>query len=88
MIPSNQIQYPQPGVNRGTAVFYAFDYVIGLGVFGFTYWLLNGILPAFQVMSTTGTIYQLAMFFWAGAVVIYLVFGPFYFWNKLKEYNL
>lgn len=87
-MPSTQMQYPQQGMSRGTAVFHAFDYIIGLGVFGFVYWLLNGILPAFQVMSTSGIIYQLAMFFWGGAAVIYLVFGPFYFWNKLKEYNV
>lgn len=72
---------------RGTGVFYAFDYVIGLGVFGFVYWLLNGLLPHFNLFNTSGLLYNIAMFFWGASFVIYLVLGPFYFWNKLKEWN-
>lgn len=70
-----------------TSVFYAFDYLIGLAVFGFVYALFNMILPAFRLLSTTGVIYEYANFIWIGALVIYLVFGPFYFWNRLKEWG-
>jgi hypothetical protein len=77
----------QPPQNRGTAVFYAFDYLIGLGVFGFVYVLLNMILPAFEVLSSTGQVHDLANFLWTAVIIVYLVFGPFYFWNRLKEYN-
>ena len=78
--------YPKPRY-RGTGVFFAFDYLIGLAVFGFAYWVLNGILPGLQIISVHDVVYKLAMFFWGGSIVIYLVFGPFYFWNRLKEYD-
>jgi hypothetical protein len=73
--------------SRGTGVFFAFDYLIGLGVFGVVYWLLNGILPAFEVMSSTGVVHDLANFLWWIVIIIYLVLGPFYFLNRLKEWN-
>jgi len=73
--------------NRGTAVFYAFDYIIGLGVFGFIYLILNGFIPTFQDISSSGAVYDLAVFLWAASLIIYLIFGPFYFWNRLKEYQ-
>ena len=77
----------QPIPSRSTGVFMAFDYLIGLGVFGFVYWLLNGILQVFGALSTKDVVYDICMFFWAAALVIYLVFGPFYFWNRLKEWS-
>ena len=70
-----------------TSVFHAFDYIIGLAVFGFIYALLNMILPSFEVLSSTGVVHDFANFIWVGALVVYLVFGPFYFWNKLKEWG-
>jgi hypothetical protein len=82
----NQQMYV-PIRSRGTGVFFAFDYLIGLAVFGFIYWLLNGILPAFEVMSATGIVHDLANFLWWIVLVIYLVLGPFYFWNRLKEWG-
>lgn len=79
---------PNPSrMNRGTGVTYAFDYLMGLAVFGFLFWLLNGILPAFNVFNLGDYVYNLAMFFWGASFMIYLIFTPFYFWNRLKEYN-
>ena len=84
MMPGNIPYQPQ---NRGTAVFLAFDYLIGLGVMGFLYYILNLILPSFEVISATGTVHDLANMIWTGVLIMYLVFGPFWFWNKLKEYD-
>jgi hypothetical protein len=54
-------------------------YLIGLVVFGFLYWLLNGILDIIKALnvqdSTTFTVYPFLLYVWAGVVLIYLVFG-------------
>ena len=54
-------------------------YLIGLVVFGFLYWLLNGITDIMKSMSihnaTDFTSYELVMFIWGGVVVVYLIFG-------------
>jgi len=73
--------------SRGTGVFHAFDYLFSLGVFGFVYWLFNGIIPYFMNISERGVVFDLANFLWGASLVIYLLLGPFYFWNKLKEWT-
>jgi hypothetical protein len=54
-------------------------YFIGLVVFGFIYWLLDGItdiLIATNVQNTTYfTPWNLLLYVWAGIVIVYLVFG-------------
>lgn len=70
-----------------TAVMIALDYFFGLAVFGFFYWLLNGILPDFMAISETGAVYNMAVWLWHGCLVIYLVFGIFWLPRKLKEYE-
>ena len=54
-------------------------YFIGLAVFGFLYWLLDGILSimrATNIQNTTDfTPWDLLIYIWAGIVVVYLVFG-------------
>jgi hypothetical protein len=61
--------------------------LIGLAVFGFIYWLLNGILPMFEVLSASGIVHDLANFLWWVVILFYLIMGPFYFWNRLKEWG-
>lgn len=73
-------------VDTGTSVLYAFEYLIGLATFGLFYWLLNGILPAFAGISTQDDVYQFAMWAWRAAVVIYLLFGMFYFFRSIKTW--
>lgn len=65
-----------------------FDYLFGLGLFGLVYWLLNGILVELRVLSATGDVYTLANFLWAGALVVYLIFGIFWMVRKLKEWDI
>jgi hypothetical protein len=56
-----------------------FLYLIGLIVFGFLYWLLNGltdIIKATNVADTTTfTSYDLMLYVWAGIVIVYVLFG-------------
>ena len=72
-----------------TAVRYAFDYLFGLGLFGFIYWILNGIKSVMQTTasldSTTLPVYDLANLLWTGALVIYLIFGAFWLPKKIQE---
>jgi len=70
-----------------SAVRHAFDYLFGLGVFGFFYWILNGILVEFRPVSETGSIYDWANYMWSASVIIYLVFGAFWFFRVLKEWQ-
>jgi len=69
-----------------TGVLAVLDYIFGLGVFGFLYWLLNGILLEFKPYSETGTVFDYASWLWFGALVIYLVFGAFWLPRKVKEF--
>lgn len=68
------------------SVVHAFEYLIGLAVFGLLYWLLNGILVEFKFISVTGYVYQFANYVWAAIIVIYLIFGMIYLWSRLKEW--
>ena len=70
-----------------TAVRYVFDYMFGLGIFGLTYWLLNGILVEFRSVSSPGDVYDWGNYVWWGSLVVYLVFGAFWLPRKLKEWQ-
>lgn len=62
------------------------QYGIGLGVFGFIYWLLDGIMDDFVAagIHETGSTYTLLMFIWTAAIVIYVIFGG---WWVIRKYN-
>lgn len=70
-----------------TSVGHVADYMLGIAVFGFVYWVFNGILPEFGAISVQDDIYTLAWYLWHGTLVIYLVFGAFWFFNALKEWQ-
>jgi hypothetical protein len=70
-----------------TTSIYAIEYFAGLFFFGLTYWLFNGILPAFRAISATGPVYDLANYIWYAAVVIYLVLGIWYFIIRIKSWR-
>lgn len=57
-----------------------------MGVFGFIYWILDGILDDFIAAGVheTGTLYDLFLYGWAGALLIYLIFGG---WWVIRKYN-
>jgi len=68
-----------------TAVTAALSYFFGIPVFGFFWWLLNGMLVEFRDVSQTGDLYNLAGWLWTGSLVLYLVFGIFWLPRKIKE---
>ena len=54
-------------------------YIIGIVVFGFIYWLLDGMLDIIKAANvadtTTFSSYDLLLYVWAGIVIVYVIFG-------------
>jgi len=61
-------------------------YLIGLGMFGFLYWLLDGILTLFidEGVHTAGAAFDLIHALWTGGLLIYIIFGG---WYVIRTYN-
>jgi len=51
------------------------EYMIGIALFGFVYWLLDGIRETIEVISLRGDTYDFLMYVWVGSLLIYLIFG-------------
>jgi hypothetical protein len=67
-------------------------YLIGLVVFGFLYWILDGIM---DIMKATGiqnttdfTPYELLIYVWAGIVIVYLIFGGVWMIRSFQKQTL
>ena len=71
----------------GTSATFVFEYLGGLFFFGLIYWILDGILPFFAVLSVTGDVYNLAMYIWQASVILYLVFGIWYLIIRIKTWK-
>ena len=69
-----------------TGIVKVFDYIIGLGVFGALYYLLNPIADLFNATITAEN-EAFVMMIWSGSLIIYLIFGAFWFLNSLREWN-
>lgn len=72
----------------GTSVIYAMEYLLGLAMFGLVYWLLDGILPEFAFVSVQDTAYNFAWYMWDAAIIIYILFGMFYFYRSIKIWKV
>ena len=61
-------------------------YLTGLAVFGFIYWLLDGIEKIFVGLgiATTGNTYDLLLYFWLGIIIVYVLFGGIWL---IRSYN-
>jgi hypothetical protein len=61
-------------------------YGLGLGVFGFTYWLLNSILALFISASVheTGTTFNILHALWTAGLIAYMIFGG---WWLIRMYD-
>jgi hypothetical protein len=53
----------------------AVEYILGIGFFGFMYWLLDGIRTEIMPISERGNVYSLADYIWVASLIIYLIFG-------------
>ena len=71
-----------------TSVSAAFDYFLGLGIFGGLYWFLNGLVSDFSPYAMQDSdLITFANWLWAGALVIYLIIGAFWLPRTIKEYE-
>lgn len=61
------------------------QYLTGLAVFGFIYWLLDGIQKDMQVISSTGDLFNMLLYFWTGIIIIYILFGGIWVVRKYGE---
>jgi len=66
-------------------------YLIGLVIFGFTYWLMNGILDIFKdtgiADTTTYTVYPFLIFIWVAIIVLYVILGGIWLMRTYNENN-
>lgn len=66
-------------------------YLLGLTVFGFITWMLDGILAIFVSLNLANTTslgaYDILRFIWYGIVVIYLIFGGIWLIRTYNEYQ-
>lgn len=60
-------------------------YIGGIFIFGFVYWLLDGIRPYFMALSETGNTYLFLCMMWGGAIIVYLLFGGIWVVRKYNE---
>ena len=62
------------------------QYIAGVGVFGFCYWITNGIMEHMinSGVSQTGTTMDLLHAFWTSIIIIYIIFGG---WWVIRKYN-
>jgi hypothetical protein len=63
------------------------QFIAGLAVFGFIYWLLNGILDIIigENIHETGTIWSFMTYLWAGIIIIYIIFSGIWLIRKYNE---
>lgn len=61
-------------------------YMIGLGIFGFTYWILGSILETIvdEGVHTAGITFNILHALWTGGLLVYLVFGG---WWLIRRYD-
>ena len=61
-------------------------YLGGIGVFGFSYYLLNSVFDEIVALGLheTGTIWSFLDYIWVGILLIYLIFGG---WWVVRKYN-
>ena len=62
-------------------------YLIGLGFFGFLYWLLDGILPLLAEFSQTDQPYELLWFLWYGGALAYLLFASWWLIDTYTDFR-
>ena len=65
----------------------AIQYLVGIGVFGFVYWLLDGVISLFMDVGIhqTGSVLDFILYVWVGSLIIYLIFGGIWVVRKYNE---
>lgn len=58
---------------------------IALGIFGFIYWLMNGIVQEMIFISATGVFYDFMLFCWRALPVIVLILAGYYLLSSMQK---
>jgi len=63
--------------------------MIGLAVFGFVYWFMDGIVDELTALGihTTCDTYTLMTYFWTSILIVYLIFGGWWLVRKYDEWQ-
>lgn len=63
------------------------QYIVGLGFFGFLWWLTDGIIESFTAtgIHESGDVWNLIQYVWIGIIFIYLIFGGIWLVRKYNE---
>ena len=66
------------------------NYLIGLAVFGFAYWILDGILDMFIEVDVhvAGTTFDVMHMLWTASLIVYIIFGGWWLIRKYNERNM
>jgi len=61
-------------------------YFVGLGVFGFAYWILGDIFETIidEGVHTSGVTFNIIHMFFTGGLLVYMIFGG---WWLIRMYN-
>jgi len=60
-------------------------YIFGFLVFGFTYWLLNGVKLMLDNVAPTGNLTLLFNMLWTGIIFVYMIFGGFWLMKQYRK---
>ena len=65
------------------------EYLAGLAVFGFVYWIIDDILSEIlnvgYPLMVSGQVYNLYSYLWVGIILLYLIFGGWWLVRKFNE---
>jgi len=71
-----------------SAARHALDYIFGLGIVGFIWAVMNLVIEGVDNgISNTGDVYTLALGIWNVILVLYLLFGAFWLFRVVKEWQ-
>jgi cytochrome b len=71
-----------------TKVFLVIDYIACWLIFGTFYWIYDGILVDLNLLTVGSDLHVWTGYLWAGSLVFFMIFGTFYFYRGLKEYDI
>lgn len=64
---------------------YVMEYLMGLGLFGLGYWLMDGIKIELESVSEATDIFTLANYVWTGIIILYVIFGGIWVARRYSE---
>lgn len=71
-----------------SAARHAMDYIAGLGIVGFIWAVMHEVVSGVDAgITNSGDVYTLAMGIWDVILILYLLFGAFWLFRVVKEWQ-